>query len=447
MDYSIQLEQNQLLSQAQILSLEILAMDNVELKEFLQNEYLENPILENTTINDMPASIEEFASWYKYNYKETNYKEEIIYDDDLEQKREFVAVNELQVEDYIKEQLNRTKYSEEQWGIITYLIQCLDNNGFLTMEEAEIAKLLKKDVSLVQQCLEDLRQLEPYGIFAKDLAHCLIGQLELLGIENDEINQIILEHLQDVADGKISSISRAMDLSTLQVRKYIAIIEKLNPRPLIGFNSSATEYIVPDIIYLWKDKHWEIVLNDRWMGEYHLNDYYLKMMNKTRDQELFEYFRGKLERSRFIMNSLEQRKKTLIGIAEAILGIQQGYFEGETSLKPMTMAEVAQRVQVHPSTISRGIKGKYIQFPKGTILMKTLFTAGINSGQSEEMIGTSEIKKRVKELIYKENKKKPFSDQKLVEIFQKEGIQISRRTIAKYREEMGIKGSCDRKEL
>jgi RNA polymerase sigma-54 factor len=446
MDYGTLLEQNQLLSQAQIQSLEILTMDNVELHGYLQNEYLENPILENTGINDMPTSFEEFASCYEQNHRGDYDQNEIIYDDG-KQKREFEAVNVNKVEEYIKGQLNRAKYSQGQWKIISYLIECLDDNGFFTFEEAELAKVLKKDKLFIEQLLEDLRQLEPYGIFAKNLSQCLLRQLDVMGVDNEELNQIILEHLQDVADGKISNITRAMNITTLQVRKYIAIIEKLNPKPLMGFHSSVTEYIVPDIIYHRKDGQWEVVLNDRWMGEYNLNDYYLKMMSTARDQELFDYFRGKVERAKFIMNCLEQRKRTILGIAETILKKQQGYFEGIKPLRPMTMAEIADQMQVHPSTISRGVNGKYVQFPKGTVLMKSLFTAGITSELEEGSIGTGEIKKQLKELIGKENRKKPFSDQKLVEIFQTKGIRISRRAIAKYREEIGIKGSFERKEF
>ena len=194
MDYCTLLEQNLSLSQGQIQSLKILAMDNVELNYFLQNEYLENPIIENTPISDMPTSMEEFPSFYEQNYMGDYDRDEVIYEDGR-QKLEFAAVNNNQVEEYIKGQLDQGKYCEEQWDIISYLIECLDDNGFFTFEVGDVAKELKKDKGLIEAILMDLRQLEPYGIFAKNLSHCLLRQLEVMGIESNDLSRIILEHL------------------------------------------------------------------------------------------------------------------------------------------------------------------------------------------------------------------------------------------------------------
>lgn len=173
----------------------------------------------------------------------------------------------------------------------------------------------------------------------------------------------------------------------------------------------------------------------------------MHMMKETNDRELFEYFKKKLERARFLLQSIEQRRETMRRIAEALAAWQEDYFLGRGELKPMGMAEVAQAVQVHPSTVSRGIKGKYIQYPHGTVLLKQLFSQAVGSAGAEDGWTAAAIKKRICELIDREDKKKPYSDQKLADLLNSENIVISRRAVAKYREETGIRGSFERKEI
>lgn len=288
--------------------------------------------------------------------------------------------------------------------------------------------------------------LEPYGIFAKDLEHCLLRQLEVMGIEDLALNQIILEHLQDLGAGRISVVSRKMNLSTLQVRKYMTLIGKLNPRPLAGFGTGDIAYVVPDLILSYEDREWKVVLNDGWMGDYRLSDYYMKMMSETKDPQLFEYFKVKLERARFLLRSVEQRRETLLRIAHEIVKRQSKYFLGEGTLQPMNMADLAEEIKVHPSTVSRGIRGKYIQSPMGTVQIRKLFTMPVGSeNPMQEVVNADAVKELIKDFIRKEDREKPYSDQRLKELLKEKNINVSRRVIAKYREEMGIKGSYERK--
>lgn len=440
------LEQHQQLSQAQIQGLEILAMDNVELNEFMQNEYLENPIMEHQSGGEMPGNMEEFQAWYdknRFSYK----AEESDFHEEERTGREEAAVTEESIHDFLNAQLSPWKYNADEKRVLDFLMDCLDDNGFFSMDIEEIASLNHVPADMVKNCLEDLRQLEPYGIFAEDLPHCLLRQLEVQGIENEELTYIILNHLKDIGEGRYSIISRKMKLTTLQVRKYAAIIGSLNPKPFAGFQTGSTSYIIPDVILNYDSGEWQVSLNDHWLGDYKLSDYYMRLMKETKDEELFDYFKKKLERARFLIQCIEQRRETMMKIAGTIVERQEDYLKGGGILKPMSMAEVAEAIGVHPSTVSRGIKGKYLQFPHGTVPIKQLFTQAIGGKNQDEGLTAATVKKRIRELVDEEDKTKPLSDQKLADLLNQEHIEISRRAVAKYREEMGIRGSFERKMI
>lgn len=444
--FEMTLEQKQTLSQTQIQSLEILAMDSIELNRFLHDEYLENPILDYSGEGSGPVKTQELSSEYVsmpfYQHGE-----------DISEEREkndgiIPAEEKDTVKQYLMWQLDRTHYSDEEWSVIEYLIDCLEDNGFFTMPLEEVAKKCKVPLSTAERCLEDLRQLEPYGIFAQDLKHCLLKQLQIMEMEDSDEWKIVDGYLTEVAEGKISVISRELKLSTAKVRKCIENIGGLNPRPLTGFNTEKTSYVVPDIVLKKEGGVWSGELNDSWVQDYRINDYYLQMMKESNEEELVNYFRTKLERVRFIMNSIEQRRQTMMGIVNLIIEKQKDFLEGKGPLKPMTMSDAAKELGVHPSTVSRAIRGKYVQYPSGSIFMKSLFTASASrENGGEDGVTTMGIKQCIKELIEGENKKKPYSDQEIAKKLDERGIHISRRAVAKYREEMQIRGSFERKSF
>lgn len=441
--YGMNLEQRQQLSQNQIQSLEILAMDGVELSEFLQNEYLENPLLDYTGTHDMAGGREDIGQTY-----EQPPMVERTYEDSAEEEdRRRKDIPMPETADLKKEILEQIPLGACSRELAAFLVDCLDDNGFFTTPLEEVARKTGVPEAEVSWTLKVLQELEPYGIFAPDLKHSLLKQLEMQGLGKSPVYRVVEEHLQDVADGKISTISREMKLSTVEVRKCIEQIAKLNPRPLGEFGIARNDYVVPDLIFRKDHGKWEIELNDNWVEDYRINDYYLKMMKEASDAELSAYFRKKLERIRFVMNSIAQRRQTMKQISEQILKIQESFLDGTGFLKPMTMTEVAEQIGIHTSTVSRAIKGKYIQYPSGTTLMKNLFTTSVATTDGEDAVGTMQIKEFIKELIRGEDKKKPYSDQKLMLLLKEQGIEISRRAVAKYREELGIRGSFDRRQI
>ena len=396
LNYGMSLEQKQQLSQNQIQSLELLAMDSVELSEFLQDEYLENPLLDYSEEHAMPGGREDIGQTYEQppvleqNYDDTAEEED--------RRRKDIPMPETEsIKNYILDQLPDGACSRK---LAEFMTDCLDDNGFFTIPTEEVA--------------------------------------QKTGVPEAEVSWT-LKVLQELADGKISVISRALKL------KCIDQIAKLNPRPLGEFGGKRNDYVVPDIIFRKDDGKWEIELNDGWVEDYHINDYYLKMMKESTDAQLGAYFQKKLERIRFVMNSIAQRRRTILQISEQILNVQEHFLDGTGFLKPMTMTDVAESLGIHTSTVSRAIKGKYIQYPCGTILMKHLFTASVSATEGSDAVGTMQIKELMKELIRNEDKNKPYSDQKLSSLLKERGIEISRRAVAKYREEIGIRGSFDRK--
>lgn len=441
MSLDLTLQQRQQLSHSQIQSLEILAMDSIELNQLLKNEYLENPMMEHNGDTSENSYSEPLTSYY-----EPSGSAYISTDDEDQRSRDFSAPKENILQDYLLSQLDMKLYSHREWKLFIYLIGCLDDSGFFTMPIEEVAE--KNDISIdfVKQCLYTLQQLEPYGVFSSGLQESLLHQLDALDINNEVLTQMILYHLNDIAEGKISNISRSLHIPTTEVRKNIEVITRLNPRPLSGFSSGTNSYIIPDIIFEKEADSWTIRLNDSWVGNYSLNDYYLKMMNASSDAELISYFKEKLRRVQFILNSIEQRRQTILSIAEIILDIQRGFFENNAPLIPMTMSDVAKRTGIHTSTVSRAVKGKYLQYTGGSLFLKNLFAASVSSHDNTDVTPMT-VKQFIKEFIESENKQKPYSDQVLVKLLAEQNIHVSRRAIAKYREELSIKGSFDRRVI
>ena len=435
----ISLQAKQVLSQVQMQSLNILRMSMTELEEFLQNEEIENPLVEYSSgrqEGELPVAYREYDRFYNGASRDGDSRGEIYEADDTEQS----------VENMIMMQLPWKTFTEEQHRIVKFCVHSLDQNGYLTVPPSEIAEALKAEVSEVEYIVSRLKELEPVGIFAFSLEECLV--LQVLGMEQEAaLCTIIRNHLQDVADGKISTISRRLKLSSVEVRKLIHVIRNLNPRPLNGYGGDRAQYVFPDIILSYQDGQWSVSLNDKWAGNISINEFYVHMMETAQDEELKNYFEEKLQRARFIMNAVEQRRRTLEGITEGILKRQAGYFLGKEPLKPMTLEEIAAEREIHKSTVSRAIRDKYILTPAGCLLIRDLFTTGISAGgKTREDVSRNTVKSRLKALVDQEDKKHPCSDEQLAKLLEAEGMAISRRTVAKYRMELGIGGAFSRRE-
>lgn len=440
------ISQRQSLSQNQIASLELLALNSVELEKYMEQEYMENPMLEQNEHAVAGTGQEDFKAWYDTNYNSGYIQSGSLRDAETITRREAGSQPEVDsVYTYLFEQLDLNRYSRQQIKVIDFLIQSLDDNGYLDLDISEISQLTGVSRELVVSCVSDLRELEPCGVFASDLYDCLLLQAESVGARDEYLEQIIRNHLHDISAGRISAVTRALNLSTAQVREYIQLISSFNPKPLRGFGEEQDHYIMPDVIVTMDDDGgWRIAVNERWNGSYQLSDYYLHMMAEVKEQELFEYFKSKLERARFLIQAVEQRRETLTRITRAVLDVQDDFFRKRGSLRPCTMASLAETLGISVSTVSRAVRDKYLQYPGGSVAMRRLFSASV-SGAGDQQINADEVKAILKGIVDGEDKKKPYSDAKLAEILKSRGINLSRRVIAKYREEMGIRGSFERR--
>lgn len=434
MQSNLILEQTQTLSGAQIQSLKVLEYTNQELDVFLQTEYLENPLLE-TSMDRQEETMQNLEKFYE---KGSEYSGDQVRenDDEVNRQGDVRAKEQGTLERMILEQLPHGRYSDEERKLIRYLVGCLDDRGYFPCDAEDIAEVSGYDAAMIKKCLEELKELEPAGIFAKDLSECLVLQLKRAGVEDLKLYEMAERCLDEILKGHISRVTRQLHISTVKAKEYMHILASLNPRPLAG-EGRETPYIVPDILVVREGDSWKAELNDRWMGEYHLNDYYIHMMETAQDQELKEYFAEKLKRARYVMECVEQRRATILKIVYEILERQSGYFLSGASLKPMMQEEIAQSLGIHSSTVSRAIRGKYLQYQR-TVLLKDLFSTAVSR---EEQTAAEDVKKKIRMLIDQEDKEKPFSDSGLEKLLAKEGIRISRRTIAKYRGQMGIPDS------
>ena len=435
----ISLQTKQVLSQVQMESLNILSMSMTELREFLQNEEIENPLVEYSSgsrENLFPVTYRETQRFYNGRSSEDGDEPEL-----------YEAENGPEsVEDLVLTQLPWDKMGEHERAIVDFCINSLEQSGYLLVTPEEIAEKLDLEEDLVGRVLSGLKLLEPRGLFASGLEECLLLQIQ--GMEQEELlEHVIKNHLQDVAEGKISSISRDMKLSSAEVRKLIHVIKELNPRPLNGYGKEETQYILPDIILSCRNGQWNVELNDKWTGDVQINEFYVHMMETAQDEELRAYFEDKLRRARFIMNAVEQRRRTLLGITRGILNRQSGYLMGTEHLKPMTLEELAEELGIHKSTVSRAIRDKYLLAPGGCFLLRDLFTSGIGSGDGRGAeVSRTAVKARLKEPVDQEDKTRPYSDEQLARLLERAAMSVSRRTVAKYRTELGLGSAFQRRE-
>lgn len=427
---SLSLKQKQILSQQQQESLLILAMSAQQLMDFMNSEAEESPVVEFCAAEPLRA--------VSYSSDEEN--------DFLQN---IPAPENTSPEDILMSQIAPSDCdTAEKERIFRAISRSVDANGFLAASPEEIAADIGAAVPDAERCLSIMKTtMEPAGVCAGSLEECLLLQLERSGNGSETLRNIIQNHLLAFLRGKFSHIAKVMGISGEEVSRCLSVIKTLNPKPLNGLLGSPAQYIIPDIILYYEDCGWRAELNDNWLESYGLNDYYVNMYHHASDPELKEYLRSKIGRVKFIRDAVERRRNTLIAIARRLAVYQSDFFLKKGPLVPLTMNSLSEEIGVHTSTVSRAIKEKYIQYPYGISEIRAFFTSGITAGSQSEEIGRGEIKRRIKSLIDAEDKTKPLSDQCISAKLGVESICISRRTVAKYREELGINGAYNRRYL
>ena len=459
MDLKLQVKQTQTLSQRMIQSAEILQMTSQELNTYINELALENPVIdivEPPTAEEQRESIEQ-QEWLN-SFNEENY---YLYqrqnnDDDYDFKSSWnINTDDGEtLQDYLWSQLITENFTDQETEIIKFMLECLDNKGYLEESTETIASYFGTDTEIVEDLLSDLQALDPSGVCARTLEECLKLQLERRDILTPVLDSIIDNCLEMVAKNQIPAIARKLRLSPTETAGYCQIIKSLNPKPGVSFSSrDQLRYIIPDVTIVKFKDHFDILLNESMYPTIELNSYYRQMNQNPESSELKEYLGNKIRQAEWVKQCVTQRGKTLMQVSRAILEHQEEFFTfGPAHLNPLRLADIAQELDIHESTVSRAVSKKYLQCSWGVYPMNFFFSRSVavqESSSSEsgtQSVTAADIKRVLREIIEEENKKKPYSDRLLGEKLAERGISISRRTVAKYREEEGIADASGRKE-
>lgn len=458
MDLKLQVKQTQTLSQRMIQSAEILQMTSQELNTYINELALENPVIdivEPPTAQEQRESIEQ-QEWLN-SFNEENY---YLYqrqnnDDDYDFKSSWnINTDDGEtLQDYLWSQLITENFTDQETEIIKFMLECLNNKGYLEESIETIASYFGTDTELVEDLLSDLQALDPSGVCARSLEECLKLQLERRNMLTPVLESIIDNCLEMVARNQIPAIARKLRLSPAETAGYCQIIKSLNPKPGVSFSSrDQLRYIIPDVTIVKFKDHFDILLNESMYPTIELNSYYRQMNQNPESSELKEYLGNKIRQAEWVKQCVTQRGKTLMQVSRAILEHQEEFFTfGPAHLSPLRLADIAQELDIHESTVSRAVSKKYLQCSWGVYPMNYFFSRSVavqeSSGNENgaQSVTAADIKRVLREIIEEENRKKPYSDRLLGEKLAERGISISRRTVAKYREEEGIADASGRK--
>jgi RNA polymerase sigma-54 factor len=440
--------------------LSILAMPVAELQVLVEAELLENPVLELEEFEETPLESEE--------EREKTADEERAWDEWLDQYEELDSADPVvprdpnaedvdtdefvggvqTFDDYLLQQLGMLDVDDETMHAARAIIGSLDDDGFFCVGLTEIATISAVECEVAERALAVVQQLDPPGVGARTLAEALAIQMAYLGLEEPLLQRIVKEHLDDVAANHFRKIARALKVDENEVRRLVELLRALNPRPAGAFSPGPSPgYIVPDVTVRRFDDEWVVTPNSEAVPSLRVSSKYRGMLREGSgaDKETIRYLKEKIRSAETFLRNVDRRKDTVSRIAQIVLEVQREFFEdGKGPLRPLRLEDVAIEIGVHLSTVSRGVTGKYMATPYGMFEIKHFFSGGYRTSTGMDVAATT-VKERLRAMLANEDAAKPLSDQGLAELLSDEGIPVARRTVAKYREEMGIEPSWARK--
>jgi RNA polymerase sigma-54 factor len=452
-------------------AIKLLPMSTLELKDLLNNEMVENPMLEEQPLEEQQAAETQTTeekpaedkpepprgdNWddadYQYFFGE--------YLDDGYRPRTPSEVKELppientlsstsSLSDHLSWQLSLQTEDGLIREIGEAVIGNLDDDGYLVASIDEMAAMGPWPIEDVERVLKMVQSFDPIGVAARDLQESLLLQLRHLGLENTPAEKIVTEHLRALQNHQIPEISRKLGLSIDDLKEHIEIIRHLDPKPGSRFNPSQSQYVTPDVYVEKIDDEYVVWLNEDGLPQMRISPTYRRLLDKGTEhgEETRAYVRDKFNAARWLIKSVQQRQNTIYKVARSIVNFQREFLDhGIEHLRPLVLRDVANDIGMHESTVSRVVTNKYMHTPQGVFEMKFFFHSGISSSYGESVSSVT-IKQRIKKIIESEDQRKPLSDSKIVSILQREGLVLARRTIAKYREELKIPTSNQRKVL
>ena len=357
------------------------------------------------------------------------------------------------LQDYLMWQVELTPFSDTDRAIATSIVDAVDDTGYLTVPLEDILESMgdeEIDIDEVEAVLKRIQRFDPVGVAAKDLRDCLLIQLSQFDKTTpwlEEARLIISDHLDLLANHDFRTLMRVTRLKEDVLKEAVNLIQSLDPRPGQSIQTGEPEYVIPDVLVRKHNGHWTVELNSDSIPRLQINQHCASMCNNTRNDGDSQFIRSNLQDAKWLIKSLESRNDTLLRVSRCIVEQQQAFFEqGEEYMKPMVLADIAQAVEMHESTISRVTTQKYLHSPRGIFELKYFFSSHVNTEGGGEASSTA-IRALVKKLIAAENPAKPLSDSKLTSLLSEQGIMVARRTVAKYRESLSIPPSNQRKQL
>lgn len=475
--YELTIEQSQklVMTPELIQAIQLLQFNTQELDSYVQEQILANPVLERAEKTDSDSSetaesdndpdskkIEDIEArkedqefdWAEYfrekGYDDISYKQGgVNYDDQNDYSYEQYVPSDTSLTDHLMMQLDFVNMKPACKMIARYLIEALDENGYLTSSIQEVCQVFRAREEKVQEALSVIQGFEPVGVGARDLKECLLIQLHQLGKDKPEARQIVENHLEDIAANRLSNIAKALGISIKEVQDISDDIKSLEPKPGRQFGGTGdNRYIIPDVTVEKVGDEYVVTVNDSTAPRLNINPYYQKMLlDADKESSISKFLSGRLNSALWLIRSIEQRRQTIFNVVTAVVRYQRDFLEyGPKHLKTLTLKQIADEVGVHESTVSRSINGKYMQTPRGLFEIRYFFTSGV-TGNDGSSIASESIKAIIKEMVDNEDPKAPLSDQAIAESMVECGIEISRRTIAKYRDEMNLPSSTKRKRF
>jgi RNA polymerase sigma-54 factor len=461
-------------------AIKLLQLSKLELQEVLNQELLENPLLEETAEEAKPEETEAETTDQKTDAdeeakkaaekdkdKEKDSFDEIDYEAYFqdyieygynprmsEEHEEFPIENTLtrppNLTDHLTWQLMMSDASPRIKEIGQFIIGNVDEDGYLRASNEEVAASGSYSADEVEQAVKAIQTLDPIGVGARDLRECLLLQLDFLEIDVPLVDIIIRDHWEMFMQRHFVQLAKTLSIDMKTLEGLVEIIKHLDPKPGRKYSNERAIYVEPDVYVQKVGDEYVIVLNEDGMPKLRINSSYRSMlasMDSKQDGETVNYIKDKIRSAVWLIKSLDQRQRTIYKVAESIVKHQREFLEkGIDYLRPLVLRDVADDIQMHESTVSRVVSNKYMHTPRGLFLMKYFFHSGIDSDTGED-ISSLTVKKKIQSFIEAEDPRKPLSDSKIMKILNDEGINIARRTVAKYRDELNIPSSTDRKQI
>ncbi|MGA8259796.1 MAG: RNA polymerase factor sigma-54 [Arenicellales bacterium] len=359
------------------------------------------------------------------------------------------------LKDHLHEQMGLTPFSETDQEIAATIIDAVNDDGYLDCDLEEIRESIDADADLdeIEAVLHQIQNYEPVGVGARSLHECLGIQLQQMPAETEGLTlarDVVENHLECLGQRDLAQLRRRTKSSEAELRKAIDLIQSLNPRPGTAVPSGTPDYVIPDILVsqeFGQDQGgWRVELNPEALPRIRVNELYSEIARDRRATD-HQYIQGQLQEARWLVKSLENRNETLLRVAKAIVKRQRQFLEhGETAMKPMVLSDISEALDLHESTISRATTNKYMLTPRGVFELKYFFSTGLSTANGDLTSATA-IQWRIRKLVNEEPPDKPYSDSKLTQLLNQEGINVARRTVAKYREGLNIPPSSQRKAL